>query len=326
MEGLFAVVSLRCVCRAAVVVGVLAITTPVGAQGFVHQFTARVTPSLPGNARNFISLYGCFAIGTGRPVNCSFSHVVIGIKPSTGDPDNNGGHFHTADRPLSLDSKPLEHVGDTDPTPYGVAGFTASGVSGWGRVVHAIPEVSGNLALQSVVVLPPNWICVSGCFTANSRRYEYTYDVGIRDLAELPNLDEEDAVYAKVRFFPDPNHPDPVAFTGSALTLQMLPLVAENYWILSGRRLSVNDMSLIKGGLFDINATWVPPHSSHREGKDADINQGGVGCDQDLELRIAVDQLLSQVETSSSALRSALLCEPCRNGTNCRKHIDFESP
>lgn len=105
----------------------------------------------------------------------------------------------------------------------------------------------------------------------------------------------------------------------------MLPLIAENYFVLSGRLLSINDMSLIKGGLFDIDAQWTTPHSSHREGKDADINREGIGCDQDRDLRTAVDQLLNKVKTSSGKLRSALLCEPCPStGTDCRKHIDFE--
>jgi len=86
-------------------------------------------------------------------------------------------------------------------------------------------------------------------------------------------------------------------------------------------------MSLIKGGLFDIKGLWTKPHSTHREGKDADINQGGIACFQDRDLRTAVDQLLSRVQTSSGNLRSALLCEPCTaTGTDCRKHIDLESP
>jgi hypothetical protein len=108
----------------------------------------------------------------------------------------------------------------------------------------------------------------------------------------------------------------------------MLPLIAENYFVLSRRLLSINDMSLIKGGLFDIminTPPWKPPHSSHREGKDADINQDGVGCDQDRDLRTAADQLLNKVKMPSGNLRSALFCEPCQSTrTDCRKHIDFE--
>ncbi len=187
-----------------------------------------------------------------------------------------------------------------------------------------MPEVSGNLAGESTLVLPRNWFCVSGCFTFNSWRYADTYDVGIRNLAALPDMPSE---YSKLRGGLD-THPHAVGFTGTPLALQMLPLVAQNYFVLSGRLLSINDMSLIKGGLFDYKASekpWEPPHKSHREGKDADINQDKIGCDQDRDLRTAADQLLNKVKTSSGNLRSALLCEPCPStGTDCRKHIDFE--
>jgi hypothetical protein len=35
--------------------------------------------------------------------------------------------------------------------------------------------------------------------------------------------------------------------------------------------IAYNDMSLRKGGLFDISATWMPPHSTHRTGNNADV-------------------------------------------------------
>lgn len=189
-----------------------------------------------------------------------------------------------------------------------------------------MPEVSGNLTVEATLVLPPYWYCVSSCYTFNSWRFDDTYDIGIRNLATLPNPSTGDA-YIKVRT-QDPNHPGSVAFTGTAFARQMLPLIAQNYYVLSGRQLSVNDMSLVKGGLFDIdvpNRAWRDPHSSHRQGQDADINQGGIGCDQDRDLRTAVDQLLSKVKTPSRNLRSALLCESCADGSLCRKHIDLES-
>ena len=37
--------------------------------------------------------------------------------------------------------------------------------------------------------------------------------------------------------------------------------------------LGVNDMSLEKGGLFDIFGQWTHPHRSHRDGKDTDIDR-----------------------------------------------------
>lgn len=38
------------------------------------------------------------------------------------------------------------------------------------------------------------------------------------------------------------------------------------------KNLFVNDMSLSMGGLFDHRATWSPPHQTHRDGRNVDIN------------------------------------------------------
>lgn len=170
--------------------------------------------------------------------------------------------------------------------------------------------------------VPAGWVCITGCYDSSSWRYERTIDVGIRNLNELP---DNPGLYTKIRGGVD-YHTNDVAYFGAQLTLQYLPLVAQDYLILSERRLSVNDMSLPKGGLFDIHGNWQTPHRSHREGKDADINQGGIACEDDEDLMTAVDQLLPRITTSNGNTRSALLCEACSNNTLCRKHIDFESP
>jgi hypothetical protein len=41
--------------------------------------------------------------------------------------------------------------------------------------------------------------------------------------------------------------------------------------------LGYNDMSLEWGGVFDINATWAPPHSTHRVGKNLDFRLSNMG-------------------------------------------------
>jgi len=162
------------------------------------------------------------------------------------DPANNGGHFHYKDRPISLNNQPLQHSGDHDPTPFGVYGFTSLvSTQKFGIVEHGMPEISGRLDVDVTLTLPYPWYCTGGCYTDNSWRYEYTYDIGIQDLLTLPDLPSK---YSKVRTTPDTDHPNSVAFTGTQFTLQLLPIVAEDYYVLSGRRLSVNDMSLPKGG------------------------------------------------------------------------------
>lgn len=38
-----------------------------------------------------------------------------------------------------------------------------------------------------------------------------------------------------------------------------------------GQPMRINDISLERGGMFDIQADWNPPHDSHRSGTDVDI-------------------------------------------------------
>jgi len=55
--------------------------------------------------------------------------------------------------------------------------------------------------------------------------------------------------------------------------------LAEDYslvTLLLNRRiesLGVNDMSLVNGGLFDIDADWDTPHNLHRSGTSVDIDR-----------------------------------------------------
>ncbi len=156
---------------------VLALLSAVGvlqgsqarADGIIHQFTAKPLPTLPGKTWTFTTYYGCYSYFSGTPLNCSFTQKINGLKKPESDPDNNGGHFHFTNRPLSFNNKPLQHDGDLDPSAFGVAGFTSLDPSQrWGKVVHEMPEVSGNLAGESTLVLPRYWFCVSGCFTFNS--------------------------------------------------------------------------------------------------------------------------------------------------------------
>ena len=39
--------------------------------------------------------------------------------------------------------------------------------------------------------------------------------------------------------------------------------------------IGINDMSLVVGGVFDLNNNWSPPHSNHSRGKAADIRGNG---------------------------------------------------
>lgn len=86
--------------------------------------------------------------------------------------------------------------------------------------------------------------------------------------------------------------------------------------------MSVNDISLPTGGLFDFNSTWKAPHQTHRTGKDVDINQiNDIPCNLDVSLT----QVIKNLSTIHPGLE--LTCEnksgrPDPNGPF--KHIDFD--
>lgn len=49
--------------------------------------------------------------------------------------------------------------------------------------------------------------------------------------------------------------------------------IALDYWDETDTTLGINDMSLMWGGLFDINENWNSPHSLHRTGESVDIDR-----------------------------------------------------
>lgn len=306
--------------KLAALVILTALSPPAWAGGHIRAYEAHPLPSTPAETRSVTRWFGCTSIYDGKALDCNFSLTLTGLKEPATEPLNNGGHLHAAGRPLVLNDGALEYPADADPAPLSVEGKTLSTPPFHSaRVVHNLPTAAGKLATDAYLVAPPGWICVSGCYTRTSWRYQIDYDVGVQGLMSLP---DDETVYSKVRS-DDNNHPNGVAYYGTPLSLQMIRLVAENYFVYSGRMLSVNDMSLPKGGLFDIKGNWSTPHKSHREGRDADINRGRVPCSSDTELRQAVDRFLAPVPTVGGGTRSALLCETNNNDS---KHIDFEAP
>jgi hypothetical protein len=67
-----------------------------------------------------------------------------------------------------------------------------------------------------------------------------------------------------------PTHPG--NHYGKPLLLQKLSELAVAFHHNFNKKIFINDMSLEGGGLFDIKATWSPPHKTHRNGLIADVN------------------------------------------------------
>ncbi len=130
-----------------------------------------------------------------------------------------------------------------------------TGPSGFGlTTTYEAPEASGNLEFTFRCA-----ICLD----------EINYiHVELAGLETLPPSAVYDLVGAT------PTHPD--NHYGTTSFVAKLQAVAAIYYInypnLPNNRLAFNDISLQKGGLFDIGATWTPPHSEHRNGTNVDMS------------------------------------------------------
>ncbi len=68
-----------------------------------------------------------------------------------------------------------------------------------------------------------------------------------------------------------PSHP--VNHFGTSVTTERVVRIAAGYLSDKEATLGINDMSLVNGGLFDINNRWRPDHKLHRQGESIDIDR-----------------------------------------------------
>lgn len=319
---------------------------PVGIEaGEIEHRVEQVIPSTvqrvksdPELTRIYIACYGRTWFEFRKPLNCSFTLWLS--RPENAD---NGGHFHNEDtRPLiyrkrrfvqgSHGAKPvyegpgsLEFVFDTDPANDRVSGGTinAGGAMTSALIHYPLPEVSGEVQIDVQVTLPEGWHFNNpNSYRRNMHWKRYLLDIGVSGLVPVPDPGPEER-YIKVRTY-ETEHPDSVAFHIRSEYMNSLRNLAKEYYLLSKeqRALSLNDISLPKGGIFDVKADWEPPHRSHRDGTDADINQGGIPCQDDTNLiksaRRALPNLRDKFGTGGNT-DSAVWCE-----SGGRKHVDFE--
>ncbi len=88
--------------------------------------------------------------------------------------------------------------------------------------------------------------------------------------------------------------------------------------------MGINDMSLISGGLFDVNHDWKPPHNLHRIGRSVDIDR----CATAGGSSILVNQaLLDQIMAANGGRRiveKSLEPPPCQGPISTpRMHYEF---
>lgn len=139
---------------------------------------------------------------------------------------------------------------------------------------------SGELCLRYVADEPGGKIKIEASPTdappLNSDNFA-TVDVRVPNLVLLPK--GSDSLHYK-NIGGTLEHPGPPAnptldmnHWGTVAVDNAFPFIAFNYFVMFHPQypIYVNDMSLPKGGLFDINGNWFPPHQGHRQGTGMDL-------------------------------------------------------
>lgn len=314
--------------------------------GYIHYKAIPISPShlKPNKPITRLVIIGCYDAWSGRYINCEFTHAVIGLKePYIGTCEecikNNGGHCHNYDtHPLidppvceSCDSPggQLEYSGTIiERGDLWIKGQTGDYMA---IIGHRMPQVAGKIVTETTVNLLGTWYCVSGCYTRTSFKDEDTLDVGVDGFERLkdPGPDEH---YFKLRGG-TVTHPE--GHWGTEDTIEKLKKIGVAYYNITKktRVLSINDISLPRGGLFDYKNTWKPPHKSHRTGTDADINQGQGPSNKDQIPCYKNDKLKKAVrKVAGEQLYPILRCENkdkeyciAPEGEDCiYYHIDFD--
>ncbi|MHB0986987.1 MAG: hypothetical protein ACYC05_15530 [Sulfuricella sp.] len=265
----------------------------------------------------------CYNVADGTAVDCSYSFSIVGLAGDPANVDVNAGHTHDyATHPLGTAASP-------DGSGNAIAGQTKNGVV---KIVHTLPIVSGKIKTQLDLNVPPGWYCVvPECLdsTRQGWRFNTTLSVGVSGLSLLPDPNGGSA-YVKHRS-PDDDHTDSNAYYGTNDTLFYLTSLATQYQMLTDHSLSINDMSLPKGGIFDISpkSTWLNPHALHRVGTSADINKTGGDCLKNKTLKQAVDTIMPPLSKSELlAIYPGLTSLPthfrCETYNHNNIHIDFD--
>ncbi|MCC8932270.1 hypothetical protein [Rhizobium sp. 'Codium 1'] len=88
-------------------------------------------------------------------------------------------------------------------------------------------------------------------------------------------------------------HPD--NHYGTSQMNTQLHSLADKFFAKFSMPIAVNDMSLVWGGLFDIDGTWGGPHQTHREGRHADVRSQTMDDIQKEFFRVEAEKLFSGV-------------------------------
>jgi hypothetical protein len=266
-----------------------------------------------GYPLRFTFILLCSDFFDGHLLNCGYSVEILKLIDPDPAPDpafprkNLGGHVLEAHIPgvhpliEPKDTGNLIFAGFPDssgtvtgspPNPPKMTGNTGQNVA---VVLYPVTQSSGDLLVEQFMIMPPGYLCgFPGCFDQvngagvptrfglNRMQFITTLHVGIPLDSQLTVTPDDPFVLSgQTTAHPD-NH------FGTATAVALIRQIAEAY--LDNQpgckdpavrptcpRLSINDLSLVRGGVYDLNKQWFGdnqgnPHWGHRTGTEADID------------------------------------------------------
>lgn len=205
----------------------------------------------------------CSNIWTGVLMNCETE-----LQLREKDPffvDDPAGHEHNGDRPVGK----MKKVDDGQEGLY-LHFDTFDTIGEVVYIDYLVPEVSGDYVVDWSYKFwwPDSQVFVSSAFWFRVREEGF---------AELSASGDHHIVVRNLK------ETHPRGNWGRAEVREKMWKLSELYYEKFNRRLSINDMSLKRGGLFDYSADWKKPHKWHRKGRSIDINhwdEGGYQVDE----------------------------------------------
>jgi len=261
----------------------------------------------------------CFDVKTRIYLDCGFEAVLqVG---GTSD----GGHKHGG-RPLGG----LRLPGDTG---NGSGSLIFNTGSRKFPFEYVIPEVSGAIVMLGTSTPPPKYFCIypSDCL--------FKADISVGVFVAPLTVSEFYGVVLGASGMK--KHPESTFAKPNTIT--MLQEIAKEYYLQSDSEyyLSINDLSLPEGGMFDLNGNWyvsdTQGHVTHRTGTDADINRAPlvrigpphvtgsvINCGEDFYLKFSVWMVAMRHESGYPILECEDAIIDGQNVPDALKHIDFD--
>lgn len=220
----------------------------------------------------YLHIFSCYDIITGNKLDCQVYDELVGVVSSSGNPLVNAG-FHAAHQGSHpLVDKSTGASGffcllctdfNQDPLIVQTKTNSASAV-----VFHSVPQFAGRVQVKATITPPPGWSCLTDC------NFDFVEEVGVDGLSEL------EVIGVNHQIIRDGTSTHPIGASGTSDALNRVRVFAHAYKTTTNNGLSVNDLSLPRGGKFDLHNAYDEAdkeHIEHRRGTDFDINSQDLG-------------------------------------------------